>query len=181
MIFCPWKHEKMAHKNCSWSAPNFFFSVLARLPKRPKNRNPVPPNAPYCRNGYLDWAIIKDFTPLLLLHLCLLSVNHLSFFFYSVTTKCYNSTLDKTKSRGTHFCLATTFVKNSSFFVKLKRKRKIGEHLMDNFPPNFFTKWAKCNWGWLLYATAWPQTKSWNSLSLSLTKAPWKWLQKTSI
>ena len=26
--------------------PNFFFSVLAQLPKRPKNRNPVPPKAP---------------------------------------------------------------------------------------------------------------------------------------
>ena len=80
-------------------------------------------------------SFIKDFTPLLLLRLCLLSVNHRRFFFYSVTTKCYNSTLDKTKSRGTHCCLATTFVKNSCFFVKLKRKRKIGEHLMDNFPP----------------------------------------------
>ena len=28
--------------------------------------------------------------------------------------------------------------KTQVFFLKLKRKRKIGEHLMDNFPPYFF-------------------------------------------
>ena len=33
--------SKVAHKR---SIP--FFSVLARLPKWPKNRNPVPPKAP---------------------------------------------------------------------------------------------------------------------------------------
>ena len=32
---------KVAH---NWPRP--FFSVLARLPKRPKNRNPVPPKVP---------------------------------------------------------------------------------------------------------------------------------------
>jgi hypothetical protein len=32
-----------------------FFSVLAWLPKRPKNRNSLPPKAPQCRTGYLDW------------------------------------------------------------------------------------------------------------------------------
>ena len=36
-----------------------YFSVLARLSKRPKNRNPVPPKAPYCRTGYLDWEITR--------------------------------------------------------------------------------------------------------------------------
>ena len=39
--------------------PPIFFSLLARLPKRPKNRNPVPPKAPYCRTGYLDWEITR--------------------------------------------------------------------------------------------------------------------------
>ena len=42
--------SKVAHNR-----PPTFFSVLARLPKRPKNRNPVPPKAPYYRTGYLDW------------------------------------------------------------------------------------------------------------------------------
>ena len=41
--------SKVAHNRL-----RLFFSVLARLPKRPKNRNPVPPKAPYCRTGYLD-------------------------------------------------------------------------------------------------------------------------------
>ena len=31
------------------------ISVLAWLPK-PKNRNSLPPKAPLCRTGYLDWA-----------------------------------------------------------------------------------------------------------------------------
>ena len=34
-------HSKVAHH---W--PLTFFNVLARLPKRPRNRNPVPPKAP---------------------------------------------------------------------------------------------------------------------------------------
>ena len=33
--------SKVAHNR-----PRPFFSVLARLPKRPKNRNPVPPKVP---------------------------------------------------------------------------------------------------------------------------------------
>ena len=33
--------SKVAHNR-----PRPFFSVLAWLPKRPKNRNPVPPKAP---------------------------------------------------------------------------------------------------------------------------------------
>ena len=33
--------SKVAHNR-----PRTFFSVLARLPKRPKNRNLVPPKAP---------------------------------------------------------------------------------------------------------------------------------------
>ena len=41
----PKKNEKTALKSRSYSASN-FFSVLARLPDRPKNRNPVPPKAP---------------------------------------------------------------------------------------------------------------------------------------
>ena len=32
--------------------PQPFFSVLAQLPKQPKNKNPVPPKVP----GYLDWV-----------------------------------------------------------------------------------------------------------------------------
>ena len=35
--------------------PQLFFSVLARLPKQPKNRNPIPPKALLRRTGYLDW------------------------------------------------------------------------------------------------------------------------------
>ena len=40
--------SKVAHNR-----PPLFFSVLARLPKQPKNRNTVPPKA---RTGYLDWG-----------------------------------------------------------------------------------------------------------------------------
>ena len=43
--------SKVAHNR-----PRPFFSLLARLPKLPKNRNPVPPKAPYFRTGYLDWG-----------------------------------------------------------------------------------------------------------------------------
>ena len=42
--------------------PRPFFSVLVRLPKRPKNRNPVPPKAPECRTGYLDWDLYVKYT-----------------------------------------------------------------------------------------------------------------------
>ena len=47
--------SKVAHNR-----PRTFFSVLARLPKRPKNRNPVPPKAKYCRTGYLDWGLCSS-------------------------------------------------------------------------------------------------------------------------
>ena len=47
------KHEKTTLKHyakiiskAAHNRPRPFFSVLARLPKRPKNRNPVPPKAP---------------------------------------------------------------------------------------------------------------------------------------
>ena len=39
--------------------PQFFY-VLARLPKQPRHRNPVPPKAPQCRTGYLDWDACPD-------------------------------------------------------------------------------------------------------------------------
>jgi len=35
--------------------PQLFF-LLARLPKRPRNKNPAPSKARQCRTGYLDWA-----------------------------------------------------------------------------------------------------------------------------
>jgi hypothetical protein len=48
--------KKMPSKVAHNRPPN-FFSILARLTKRPENRNPVPPKAPYCRTGYLDWEL----------------------------------------------------------------------------------------------------------------------------
>ena len=47
--------SKVAHNR-----PPAFFYVLARLPKWPKNRNPVQPKAPYCSTGYLDWVYQED-------------------------------------------------------------------------------------------------------------------------
>ena len=38
--FAPENMKKRLHNR-----PNFFFLEMARLPKRPKNRNPVPPKA----------------------------------------------------------------------------------------------------------------------------------------
>ena len=35
------------------------FSVLAWLPKWPKNRNPEPPKAPWCKISHLDWRFSK--------------------------------------------------------------------------------------------------------------------------
>ena len=44
-IFAPENIKKLPSK-VAHNRPQLFFSVLARLPKRPKNRNPVPPKAP---------------------------------------------------------------------------------------------------------------------------------------
>ena len=52
---CPLKLEKKSSPKVAHNRP-IFFSVLTRLQKRPKNRNPVPPKAPKCRTGYLDWV-----------------------------------------------------------------------------------------------------------------------------
>ena len=35
----------------------FFFTTVAWLPQRPKNKNLVLPKAPWCRTGYLDWGV----------------------------------------------------------------------------------------------------------------------------
>ena len=58
MVFSKKQHEKLPSK-VAHNRPPTFFSVLAWLPKRPKNRNPVPPKAPLCRTGYLDWDAYK--------------------------------------------------------------------------------------------------------------------------
>ena len=49
-IFDP-KNMKKSPSKVTHNWPTTFFSVLARLPKRPKNRNPVSQKAP----GYLDF------------------------------------------------------------------------------------------------------------------------------
>ena len=46
---------KKPHSNVAHNRPPTFFNVLAWLPKQPRNRNPVPRKAPYCRTGNLDW------------------------------------------------------------------------------------------------------------------------------
>ena len=53
--------SKVAHNR-----PRFLFSLLAWLPKRPKNRNPVPPKAPNAGPGLVSeknkpWACLEDF------------------------------------------------------------------------------------------------------------------------
>ena len=47
--------SKVAHNQ---PRPLFFSTGPAAktAQKQPKNRNAVPPKAPYCRTGYLDWA-----------------------------------------------------------------------------------------------------------------------------
>ena len=54
-MFFALEHTKKAPSKVAHNRP-IFFSVLTRLQKRPKNRNPVPPKAPKCRTGYLDWG-----------------------------------------------------------------------------------------------------------------------------
>ena len=46
IFFLPPKTWKNHPKKLLIIGPDPFFSVLARLPKRPKNRNPVPPKVP---------------------------------------------------------------------------------------------------------------------------------------
>ena len=49
------ENMKKPHSNVAHNRPPTFFNVLAWLPKQPRNRNPVPRKAPYCRTGNLDW------------------------------------------------------------------------------------------------------------------------------
>jgi hypothetical protein len=44
-FFCPENMKKLPSK-VAHNRPQTLFSVLARLPKRPKKRNPLPPKAP---------------------------------------------------------------------------------------------------------------------------------------
>jgi len=53
--FAPEKMKKH-HSKLLIIGLQFLFSLLAQLPKRPKNRNPVTPKVPKCRTGYLDWG-----------------------------------------------------------------------------------------------------------------------------
>ena len=51
-IFFDPKNMKKTPSKVAHNWPPTFFYVLARLPKRPKNRNPVPPKAPLMQ----DWV-----------------------------------------------------------------------------------------------------------------------------
>ena len=67
IFFDPENIKKLPSKVAHVRPPTFFY-ILDQLPKRPKNRNPVPPKAPECRTRYLDWAptaVASDMQPLL--------------------------------------------------------------------------------------------------------------------